>query len=255
MGASIPVRRTTLSVQGPLRLLSDDRLGRLAADGNERAFTAIFQRHHQALYRYCRSILHNEEDARDALQNTMVSALRALPGETRSIALKPWLYRIAHNEAISVLRRHRADAPIDEVAELSDPRQADGDTRERLRGLVADLAQLPERQRSALVMRELSGLTYQEIAVALQSSPAAAKQSVYEAREALHELARGREMQCDEARTSISAQDRRILRGRKLRAHLRACGDCRAFSQAIDSRGTDLAAIAPPLAAAAGSGR
>ena len=236
---------------GPRRLLGDDRLARLAAEGNERAFARIYERHHQGLYRYCRSILRNDEDAADALQNTMVKALRALPGESRTIALKPWLYRIAHNEAISLFRRRANDAPIDGVVEIADPQQVDGATRERLRALVADLGQLPERQRSALVMRELSGLSYDEIGAALDSSPAAAKQSVYEAREALHQLAEGRAMDCDAAHRLISANDRRILRGRKLRAHLRSCDGCRGFERAINTRGAELALLAPPLAAPA----
>src|SRR2546423_12703915 len=88
-----------------LRLLSDDRLARRAAEGDEEAFANLYRRHHQALYRYCRAILGNSEDAADALQNTMAAALRALPGEQRAIRVKPWLYRIAHNESISILRR------------------------------------------------------------------------------------------------------------------------------------------------------
>jgi DNA-directed RNA polymerase specialized sigma24 family protein len=88
-----------------LRLLGDDRLARRAAEGDGQAFAALYQRHHQALYRYCRGILGNAEDAADALQNTMMAALRALPGERREIHVKPWLFRIAHNESISLLRR------------------------------------------------------------------------------------------------------------------------------------------------------
>src|ERR687897_477900 len=237
--------------QGPLRLLGDDRLVRLAAAGNEHAFAAIYARHHQGLYRYCRSILGNDEEAQDALQNTMVSALRALPGERRRIVLKPWLYRIAHNEAISLLRRRPDDAPIEEVADFADPPGPGEPVRERLRALVSDLGQLSERQRGAIVMRELSGLTYAEIGAALDSSPAAAKQTVYEAREALHDLAEGREMECETARHSISANDRRILRGRRLRAHLLSCSDCRAFEHALRVRKADLAAVAPPLPAVA----
>ena len=88
-------------------LHSDARLARRAATGDERAFATIYQRYHQDLYRFCLAILGNPEDAQDALQNTMVKALRALPGERREIQLKPWLYRIAHNESIDLLRRRR----------------------------------------------------------------------------------------------------------------------------------------------------
>ena len=64
-------------------MLSDDRLARRAVEGDERAFAAIFRRYHQSLYRFCLAILGNPQDAQDALQNTMVKALRALPGEER----------------------------------------------------------------------------------------------------------------------------------------------------------------------------
>jgi RNA polymerase sigma factor (sigma-70 family) len=233
-----------------LALLPDDRLARLAADGNSAAFAAIYRRHHQALYRYCRSILHNGEEAEDALQNTMVSALRALPGEQRKISLRPWLFRVAHNEAISVLRRRSPDAPID-LASTVVSEQDEPAARERLQALIGDLATLPERQRSALVMRELNGLSYGEIGGALDASEAAAKQLVYEARTTLHEVEEGREMECEAARATISARDGRKLRSRRLRAHLRSCTGCRGFQSSIAERQAGIAALAPPLPAPA----
>ena len=84
-----------------------------AAKGDRRAFEAIFQRYHQDLYRFCLAMVGNPQDAQDALQNTMVKVLRALPGEQREIKLKPWLYRIARNEAIEILRRRRDDAELE----------------------------------------------------------------------------------------------------------------------------------------------
>jgi hypothetical protein len=100
-------------------------------------------------------------------------------------------------------------------------------------------------------MRELSGLGYDEIGSALGSTPAAAKQLVYEARSALHEMAEGREMSCELVRTSLSANDGRRLRSRRFRAHLEACASCRDFQRSIDVRRRDLAALAPPLPALA----
>ena len=229
-----------------LAVLPDERLAKMAAEGSPKAFTAIYERHHQALYRYCRSILGNDEDARDALQNTMVAAMRSLPGEKRKIALKAWLFRVAHNEAISLVRKRAATSSIEDAAEIP-LEAADEETRDRVRALFADLKQLPERQRGALVMRELNGLGYAEIAAALETSEAGAKQLVYESRASLHELEEGREMECESARKAISARDGRILRGRKVRAHLRACDDCRSFRESIGGRRTQLQALAPPL--------
>ena len=233
-----------------LGLLPDSQLSRLAAQGSRQAFAAMYERHHQALYRYCRSILGNDEEAKDALQNTMVSALRALPGETREIELQPWLFRVAHNEAISVLRRRSPGTALEEADEVQAV-AADPAVRERLRALFSDLQQLPERQRRALVMRELNGLDYGAIGATLDTSEGAAKQIVYEARCALHELEDGREMPCDSARLAISARDGRKLRSRKLRAHLRSCDGCRAFRDSIAGRQTALNALAPPLPAPA----
>src|SRR3954452_11813626 len=92
---------------------SDDRLALRAAGGGERAFAAIYRRYHQSLYRYCLAIVGDSQDAQDALQNTMVKVLGALPGEERRIQLKPWLYRIAHNESIELLRRRRETGRLD----------------------------------------------------------------------------------------------------------------------------------------------
>ena len=240
---------------GPsLGMLSDRRLTRLAAKGDPRAFAAIYERYHQDLFRYCRSITGNGEDAGDALQNTMTQAMRALPGERREIALRAWLFRIAHNEAVSVIRRRQPSVELTEDVEPASPGpHSIACMNERLTGLVADLGALPARQRGALVMRELSGLEYDEIACVLNMSASAARQAVYEARLALSDSDGGRQMACDSVRRSISARDGRVLRGRRLRAHLRGCGSCTAFSQQLGARRSALPALLPPLPAAAGA--
>ena len=238
----------------PTSLFGDSRLVNLASRGEPRAFTAIYERYHQELYRYCRVLLGTHDDAQDALQSTMASVMRALPGESRSIALRPWLYRIAHNEAMTLLRQRHPHAELERVPEHSQPYvELPVEERERLRQLVGDLEALPERQRAALTMRELSGFGYAEIAAMLDTSEGAARQTVYEARAALQDLSEGREMECEHARELLSAGDRRVLRGRRLRAHLRSCDGCTGFELAIAQRRSDLQAIAPALPAAAAS--
>ncbi len=237
------------------RFSSDERLARLVSHGSERAFAALYQRHHQALYRYCRSIVRDEDDAQDALQSAMTRALVALRARERDLAVRPWLFRIAHNEAVSVLRRRRPTTPLAEELEPADggvERTLEG--RERLATLIVDLQALPVRQRSALVMRELSGLSIEEIAGALATSPGATKQVLFEARRALYDFAEGRAMECEQVRRAISDGDRRVLRGRKLRGHLRECAGCRDFQIAICARGADLRALAPPLPGAVAAG-
>ncbi|HEX3323520.1 MAG TPA: sigma-70 family RNA polymerase sigma factor [Solirubrobacterales bacterium] len=235
-------------------LLSDDRLALRATKGDRRAFAAIFRRYHQSLYRYCLSIVGDSQDAQDALQSTMVKVLRALPGEERKIELKPWLYRIAHNESIELLRRRRDTRQLD--AELAAPGSGladDAASRERLRRLISDLDELPERQRGTLVMRELAGLDFAEIGAALGTSPAVARQTLYEARLSLRQMDEGREMSCEAVTKALSDGDGRVTRRRDIRAHLRTCTGCRRFGEEIECRERDLAALAPlPALAAAG---
>lgn len=236
------------------RWLSDERLTRRACGGDESAFAAIFRRYHQPLYRFCLAIVGNPEDAQDALQNTMVKVMRALPGEERTIELKPWLYRIAHNEAIDLLRRRRETRELDgEQAAPGYGLAEDVATRERLRRLLTDLRELPERQRETLVMRELAGLGFEEIGAALGTTGAVARQTLYEARQSLRQMEEGREMSCDEVTRALSDGDGRVTRRRDVRAHLRSCAGCRAFRDEIKGRQHDLAAISPlPAAAVAG---
>jgi RNA polymerase sigma factor (sigma-70 family) len=236
------------------RLLSDERLTRRAVGGDERAFGAIFRRYHQPLYRFCLAIVGNPEDAQDALQNTMAKVLRALPGEERQIDLKPWLYRIAHNESIDLLRRRRETAELDvEQVAPGYGLSEDVATRERLRGLIADLRELPDRQREVLIMRELSGFDFEEIGVALETTAAVIRQTLYEARLSLRQMEEGREMDCDAVGRALSDGDGRVTRRRDVRAHLRSCSSCREFGNEIGRRQQDLAALAPlPALAAAG---
>jgi RNA polymerase sigma factor (sigma-70 family) len=244
-----PVPRDPVS---PGRLCSDERLARLASAGSERALALLYERHHQALYRYCHSIVRDHEDAQDALQSTMTNVFIALRSSDRDLAVRPWLFRIAHNEAISILRKRRPnDCLLEEKLPSDTSMERALDRRERLRVLVADIQALPERQRAALLMRELSGLSIGEIAQALSVSPGAAKQTLFEARSSLHELAEGRAMDCETVRRAISDGDRRVLRARRIGSHLRGCADCRDFRALIDTRTADLRALAPPLPASA----
>jgi RNA polymerase sigma factor (sigma-70 family) len=239
----------------PGRLAGDERLARETGAGSDRAFTTLFQRYHPQLYRYCRGLTGNDHDAQDAVQVTFTKALVAMREGRRNAPLRPWLYRIAHNESISVIRS-RNSLLVDLPADL-EARQGVTDNfedRERMATLLADLRELPERQRGALVMRELSGLSHEEIAEALQISVGAAKQSILEARRSIMEFAEGRAMLCDEIQRIVSDDDRRSLRSRRVRAHLRDCAVCAAFAEAIPRRRADMLTLWPALPAASSAG-
>jgi RNA polymerase sigma factor (sigma-70 family) len=245
---------STAGLTAALRSRRSPVLRAQAARADPAALAAMYERHHQALYRYCRSILHDDEDARDALQSTMAKALAALRDEKRDFELRPWLFRIAHNEAISRLRQRRAVVDLDAVETLgTDSLAQTVEDRERLALLSADLRDLPERQRMALVLRELSGLSHEEIAGVLDSSARAVKQTIFEARAGLQECAEGRTMLCADVQRALSDGDGRVLRGRRMRAHVRSCRACRQFKTALAQRPADLAALAPALPATAGA--
>jgi RNA polymerase sigma factor (sigma-70 family) len=231
---------------------SDDRLAALVAEGNQQAFAVLYERYHQQLYRYCRSILHNDGDAQDALQSTMTAALAALRRGVPRAPLRPWLYRIAHNESISLIRERGKVQHSTSIAEpVTESAEERADERARFAQLMADLSALPERQRAALLMHELSGLSHDDIALALDTSPGASRQLIFDARRALSAFASGRAMQCDEVRRMVSDGDGRMLRAHNIRAHVRDCAGCHAFATSIKSRRVALNAVVPLLGPAA----
>ena len=168
-----------------LRTQTDERLVDLVRAGNDAAFEAIVARYRRPLLRYCSKLL-PEERAEDAVQQAFLRAYDALRGSSREMHLRPWLYRIAHNTALNALR----DGGIGDE-ELSD--QIDGVERpdqayekaQRLREVIAAVELLPERQRDAIVLRELEGRSYEEIATALGVSDGAVRQLLNRARTTL----------------------------------------------------------------------
>lgn len=247
-------RMAGFPLRGPARLLSDERLSQRATTGDRRAFEEIFRRYHQDLYRFCLATVSNPQDAQEALQNTMVKVLRALPGEQREIKLKPWLFRIARNEAIETMRKRRDTVDLGSTSIAAPWEIADAaGARARLRELFSDLSELPERQRSTLVMRELAGLNFDEIGETLGTSAPVARQTLYEARQSLRQMEEGREMSCASIRKAISDADGRVTRRRDIRAHLRDCVGCSAFREDIAQRRAGFASLAPlPLAVSTG---
>ena len=119
--------------------------------------------------------------------------------------------------------------------------------------LLADLDKLPERQRGALIMRELGGLDFAEIGAALGTSAAVARQTIYEARMGLRQMDEGRAMSCERVTRALSDGDGRVARRRDLRSHLRTCASCRDFNESIEGREQAFAGL-PPLPAAAAAG-
>lgn len=255
MGTPSNAAARASAVKLPIRPgpLGDERLAQLVGEGSERAFATIYERYHQRLYGYCYSVLRDRDDAYDALQSTLLRAFAALRRGQRDAPLRPWLFRIAHNEAISLIGRRRAVREPADTPESCVPSAEDrAGERARLALLVADLRQLSERERSVLLMRELSGLSHRDIAVALGISIHTVKHALFAARRSLGEFEEGRAMVCKDVRRSISYADGSVLP--RARAHLRDCAACAAFAAAIPTRRADLQALAPPLPAVSAAG-
>jgi RNA polymerase sigma factor (sigma-70 family) len=232
-----------------LTRLADERLARAVANGDERAFATIYERYHQELYRYCYWIVRNCDDAYDALQSTLVRSLSALQRRQRDAPLRPWLFRIAHNEAISLIRRRdTTSAPVEASDRSAPSAEESASERAHLALLVSDLHELPERQRSALLLRELSGLSHREIAVALEISMHTVKHAIADGRRSLGEQQEGRTMRCESVRQSISYHDKRVLRSLRVRAHLRDCPSCAEFAATTCAREAGLTLLVPPIA-------
>ena len=168
---------------------SDERLVDLSRAGSKPAFEAIVARYRGALLRYCSALL-GRERAEDAVQQTFVKAYAAMQRDDRPLLLKPWLYRIAHNTAHNALRDHalRHEELGEEGATAERP-ELELERREQLRSLLASVQELPARQRDALVLRELEGRSYQEIAAALGVGGGAVRQLLNRARTTLRTAA------------------------------------------------------------------
>jgi RNA polymerase sigma factor (sigma-70 family) len=171
-----------------LRLQSDDRLVELAIAGHAAAFDAIVVRYRTPVLRYCAGIV-GASRAEDAAQQVLINAHDALQRTDEVRHLRSWLYRIAHNVSLNVLRSVRDDVPLDSAATaasfVSDGPAAEFERSEKFRATVAALQELPERQRAALVLRELEGRSHDEIADALGVTAGSARQHLMRARVAM----------------------------------------------------------------------
>jgi RNA polymerase sigma factor (sigma-70 family) len=209
-------------------------------------FSVVYGRWMPALTRYCRTILRSDADAEDAAQNAMLKAMDALAAGPAPDHLPSWLHRIARNESISLMRRRQDAVALEDHDEATGATTEEvAATRRRLGDLLTDLRALPTRQREALVLRELDGLSHRSIAAQLGITEAAAQQAVLDARRSLHAYADGRALACDRVQTWLSAHEHARLRSRGVRAHLRDCGTCTDFAGALRTRPRDLAALLP----------
>ena len=205
-------------------------------------------------------------DPEDVVQDVFVRAHAALTGgDDRDLALKPWLYRMTRNRVIDVLRRRDrssesldAESAAEHAAPPSaEPAQAVG-RREALRALLADLAELPEQQRDALLMRELEGLSHTSVAAELGVTPEASRMLVVRARENLVKSVVARDAACPDVRDDLAgAHDARRRPSEHARRHLRGCEPCQTYRAQLRGVRANVALMhpGPALLLALGAGK
>ena len=250
---SVALARTRLALGSPLlRLRSDEQLVSLFRGGSEEAFRAIHDRYRQRMFAYTRQMLTGSAvDAEDAVQEIFVRAYSGLRSSDRELALRAWLYRIAHNRCIDELRRPQSVAtetiPATVPNQSADP-VARLEQRDALKRLIADVQRLPDQQRSALLMRELAGMTYADVAGALGVSVPAVKSLLVRARVGLAQASEARDTACARIREDlIVAHDRGVRASGLARRHLRDCPHCRQFRTEVRGVSRQLAAFVPAL--------
>jgi RNA polymerase sigma factor (sigma-70 family) len=172
-----------------LRLQDDNRLVALAREGHDPAFAAIVDRYGPALQRYCARLL-GPGRAEDAVQQAFVNAHAAMRATDQELALKPWLYRIAHNASLNILRASKGEETALDMEHAGAAQTADVvELREQLRETLASIQALPSAQRDALLLRELEGRSHEEIALALGITAGGARQHLHRARMSLRAAA------------------------------------------------------------------
>ena len=232
-----------------LRLQSDEKLVALTRRGQHAAFETLFSRYQSRLLSFCRHMLSSKEDAEDVLQEVFTAAFNAILADEREINVRPWLYRIARNRSLNHLRRasavgvdsmdiHFAEGGIDTGEKVL--------RRESFRQLIADVQQLPETQRTALLLREIDALSYEQIADAMETTVPSVKSLLVRARISLAEAAEARKLSCEEVRLELGEVAEGLVKlGAPARRHVRDCERCHDFKKHLKANNHALAAIFP----------
>ncbi|HEY2284055.1 MAG TPA: RNA polymerase sigma factor [Solirubrobacteraceae bacterium] len=232
-----------------LRLQSDERLIAMTRRGQHAAFEVLFSRYHSRLLAFCRHMLSSREDAEDVLQEVFAAAFNAVLADEREINVRPWLYRIARNRSLNHLRRASAIGVDSMDVHYADNGLSTGERvlkRESFRQLLGDVKELPETQRTALLLREIDALSYEQIADAMETTVPSVKSLLVRARISLAEAAEARQLSCEEVRLQLGEVAEGLAKlGAPARRHVRGCERCRSFKKQLKENNHALAAIFP----------
>ena len=252
MEVSALTHKSMPGLSGPsalLRLQSDERLIAMTRRGQHAAFEVLFSRYQSRLLAFCRHMLSSREDAEDVLQEVFTAAFNAVLADERDINVRPWLYRIARNRSLNHLRRASAIGVDSMDVHYADNGLSTGERvlrRESFRQLLGDVKDLPETQRTALLLREIDALSYEQIAHAMETTVPSVKSLLVRARISLAEAAQARQLSCEEVRLALGEAAEGLTKlGAPARRHVRGCERCRSFKKQLRDNNHALAAIFP----------
>jgi RNA polymerase sigma-70 factor (ECF subfamily) len=209
----------------------------------------LYRELYPSLVRFSQGIVGSRSDAEDAVHDAFVAAVRSEPADDP----RPWLFRVTRNASIDLLRRRRSTVPI-EAVEAGLPAtgtvgpHASAELGEQLALMRTGLDALPERGRTAILLRELGGLPYSEISQVLDTTEGNVKILIFRARASLHELTEAVELDCESARMTLSAAaDGEAGLGERARARLHTahCHACRSFTDSVGSQRVAIVALVP----------
>ena len=239
-------------LRGPtplLRLQGDERLVALTRRGNQAAYEALVARYQSRLLAFCRHMLSSREDAEDVLQEVFAAAFNAMMADERPLNVRPWLYRIARNRSLNHLRRAQAIGVDSMDVHFADNGQTTAEKahgREDFRLLVADVQELPETQRTALLLREIDALSYEQIAEAMETTVPSIKSLLVRARVSLAEAAEARHLTCADVRIELGEVAEGLRRtSAPVRRHVRSCERCASFRKQLKDTNRALAVVFP----------
>jgi RNA polymerase sigma factor (sigma-70 family) len=238
-GLSFPRSRKLLAA------FKDERLVAQLRRGNDVAFEVLYDRHNAAVLSYCRHMLGSRDEAEDALQQAFVSAHGDIVATDKPIRFKAWIFTIARNRCLSILRARR-EQPSDNLERISTaglPEEVE--QRAELKELLADMQELPDDQRTALILSELGDLSHAEVAEVIDCEVAKVKSLVFQARSGLMERRQARETPCEEIREQLATLRGGSLRRGPLRRHLNACLGCSEFRDEVRRQRQMVAAVLP----------
>jgi RNA polymerase sigma-70 factor, ECF subfamily len=213
----------------------------------------LYRELYPSLVRFSQGIVGSRSDAEDAVHDAFVAAVRSEPADDP----RPWMFRVTRNASIDLLRRRRATVPIEAVEAglhatgMVEP-HASAELSEQLALIRSGLDALPERGRTAILLRELGGLPYSEISQVLDTTEGNVKVLIFRARASLHELTEATELDCKSVRMTLSAAadgEAGFVDRSRAQLHAAHCHACRGFTDSVGSQRVAIAALVPLLAA------